>query len=91
MCTLAHLIKRTLARTIIYQAPIDIMSEFFLGVKLRTRLLATVFGCVAFFPMQSNKLDIPILLGAYLLDIPIPAKGINFMIQPQEDCLSLLM
>ena len=57
MCTTTHLINRTPARTINYQAPIDIMSEFFTGVKLRTRLPARVFGCVAFVHTRGNKLD----------------------------------
>ena len=57
VCTIGHLINWTPARTINYQAPIDIMSKFFAGVKLRTRLRARVFGCVAFVHMQSNKLD----------------------------------
>ena len=55
--TVAHLINRTPARTINYQAPIDIMSKFFPGVKLRTRLPAKVFGCVAFVHTRSNRLD----------------------------------
>ena len=57
VCTTSHLINWTPARTINYQAPIDIMSEFFPGVKPRTRLPARVFGCVAFVHTQSNKLD----------------------------------
>ena len=58
-------------------------------MKLGIRLLARVFGCEAFVHMQSNKLILK-LLGANLLDIQIPKKGINVMIQPQEDCMSLL-